>query len=436
MHLDPQIFNLWESVEKEDYIFALYYMEAKSTDLLKKVEAIALEQSTGTWVTVPEESEEIRRRCVAKVINLHEIPNYEVDEPNPEGNRKFIFTLAFPAANINGQIPQLLTAVYGNISMVSKLKLLDIFLPQSFVKNYSGPKFGIEGLRKLLKVEKRPLLCAMFKPCIGMPPKVLGKLFWELGKGGVDIIKDDELLADPAFCSVEERLAECLKSCEKVYKETGRKVLYAVNITDNLDKMFDKAKKAVKSGANCLMVNTYTVSFSAMSALAESKEINVPILAHPDFAGTFFTSPEYGLTSSLVLGKLARLSGADMVVYPSYFGKVPMVKERVLRIGQELTAPFYHLKRVFPAPSAGLHPGMINQLMEDFGDDVLIGAGGGIHGHPLGAEAGATAFHQAIDLVHRKISFTEVPAEYKELQLALQKWGTYEEKVSIYSLVK
>ncbi|MFH1258645.1 MAG: RuBisCO large subunit C-terminal-like domain-containing protein [Elusimicrobiota bacterium] len=436
MRLDQQIFNLWESVDKENYIFALYYMQAKSADLLKKVESLALEQSTGTWVSLPEESDEIRGRCVAKVISVQEIPSYEVDSPKMDEDRKFIFLLAFPAANINGQIPQLLTAVYGNISMVSKLKLLDIFLPQSFVKKYSGPKFGIEGLRKLLKIQDRPLLCAMFKPCIGLPPKVLGKMLWELGKGGIDLIKDDELLADPAFCSVDERLEVCLKSCEKVFQETGRKVLYAINITDNLDKMFEKARRAIKAGANCLMVNTYTVSFSAMSALAESKEINVPILAHPDFAGTLFTSPEYGMTSSLVLGKLARLSGADMVVYPSYFGKVPMLKERVLRIGQELTAPFYDLKRVLPCPSAGMHPGVVGKLMEDFGDDVLIGAGGGIHGHPLGLAAGAAAFHQAIDLVHKKIPFTEVPADYKELQLAIQKWGVYDEKNIIFSLLK
>jgi 2,3-diketo-5-methylthiopentyl-1-phosphate enolase len=269
-----------------------------------------------------------------------------------------------------------------------------------------------------------------------MDPKTLGKLLFEMGAAGVDIIKDDELLADPKFCTVEERLNLCMKACEKVRSETGRNVLYAINITDNLDVMFKKAKAAIKAGANCLMVNTYTVSFSAMSALAEDSGINVPILAHPDFAGAMFGSPNYGLTSSLVLGKLARLSGADMVIYPSYFGKVPMVKERVIRIGQELTSPFYHLKRVFPGPSAGLHPGVVDKIMDDFGIDVLLAAGGGIHGHPMGIVGGVKAFHQAIEAVKSGVPLKEVAKDNKELKLAIEKWGTYEDTTRIFDLTK
>jgi len=435
MRLDPRVFGIFEGVDSEDYILGLYYMEAESLDLLKKVEAIALEQSTGTWVPVPEETEEIREKYSARVLAIHEIPEYEDALPQ-EKVRKFIFLLGFPVVNISRQIPQLLTALYGNISMAGKIKLLDIFLPKSFVKNFKGPKFGIEGLRELLGVQDRPLIVAMFKPCIGMDPKTLGKLLFELGTAGVDIVKDDELLADPQFCPVEERLEICLKACDKVYSETGKKVLYAINITDNLDLMFKKARLAIKNGANCLMVNVYTVSYSSLSALAEDSQINVPILAHPDFAGALFGSPYYGLTSSLVLGKLTRLSGADMVIYPSYFGKVPMVKERVIRIGQELTSKFYHLKRVFPGPSAGLHPGVIDRLMEDFGIDVLIGAGGGIHGHPMGRAAGVKAFYQAIDAVKKGIPLKEAAQDKKELKAAIEKWGVYEDATRIFDLTK
>ncbi len=435
MRLDPKVFSVFEGINSEDYILGLYYMEAESTDILKKVEAIALEQSTGTWVPVSEETPEIREKYSARVLAIHEIPDYEDALPE-EKVRKFIFLIGFPVANINGQIPQLLTALYGNISMAGKIKLLDIFLPESFVKNFNGPKFGIEGLRELLGVQHRPVIVAMFKPCVGMEPKTLGKLLYEMGVGGVDIIKDDELLADPQFCPVEQRLDICLKACDKVHSETGRKVLYAINITDNLDVMFKKAKSAIKQGANCLMVNVYTVSFSAMSALAEDSQINVPILAHPDFAGALFGSPNYGLTSSLVLGKLARLSGADMVIYPSYFGKVPMVKERVIRIGQELTSPFYHLKRVFPGPSAGLHPGVIDKLMDDFGIDVLVGAGGGVHGHPMGISGGVKAFHQAIEAVKSGVPLKEAAKNNKELKLAIEKWGTFEDTSHIFDLTK
>ncbi|MEK6645277.1 MAG: 2,3-diketo-5-methylthiopentyl-1-phosphate enolase [Candidatus Firestonebacteria bacterium] len=434
--LDSKIFTIAEEVVREDYVVGLYYMETKTEDILKRVEAIALEQSTGTWVSVPEETEEIREKYVAKVIGVYDVPNYEDALPEDLKERKVFFLLAFPAKNLNGQIPQLLTALYGNISMAGKIKLLDVFLPPSFVGNYKGPKFGIEGIRKLLGIKTRPLLLAMFKPCVGMAPKTLGKLLYELGVGGVDIIKDDELLADPDFCCVEERLEECMKACQKVYKDTGRKVLYALNITDNLDKMMKKAKVAVKNGANCLMVNTYTVQYSTLSALAEDSSINVPLLTHPDFAGALFGSPYYGLSSNLVLGKFARLAGSDIVVYPSYFGKVLMVKERIIRIAQELTCKFYHLKRVFPVPSAGVHPGLVDLMIKDLGNDLIIGAGGGVHGHPLGVIAGAKAFHQAIDAVQQGISLKAMAKKKKELKLALEKWGTPEEKINTYTLVK
>jgi 2,3-diketo-5-methylthiopentyl-1-phosphate enolase len=435
MSLDSKVFGVFEGINTEDYILGLYYMEAESADILKKVEAIALEQSTGTWISVPEETEEIREKYSAKVLAVHEIPSYEDALPE-EKIRKFIFLIGFPAVNINGQIPQLLTALYGNISMAGKLKLLDIFLPKSFVKKFKGPKFGIGGLRELTGIKDRPVIVAMFKPCVGMNPKTLGKLLFEMGAAGVDVIKDDELLADPEFCPVEERIDICMKACSKVRAETGRNVLYAVNITDNMDVMFKKAKAAVKAGANCLMVNAYTVGFSSMSALAEDSGINVPLLAHPDFAGAIFGSPNYGLTSSLVLGKLARLSGADMVIYPNYLGKVPMIKERVIRIAQELTSPFYNLKRVFPGPSAGMHPGVVDKLIDDFGMDVLIAAGGGIHGHPMGIAGGVRAFHQAIEAVKSKVPLKEVAKNNKELKLALEKWGTSEDVTRIFDLTK
>ena len=172
-----------------------------------------------------------------------------------------------------------------------------------------------------------------------------------------------------------------------------------------------------------------------MSVLAEDPAIKVPLLSHPDFAGALFGSPSYGLGSSLVLGKLNRLAGGDMVIYPSHLGKVPMVKERVIRIGQELTSPFYHIKRAWPGPSAGMYPGIVPQLIEDFGNDVIVGAGGGIHAHPMGLIAGAKAFHQAIEATNKKIPLRKAAEKHKELKTALEKWGTPDTACN-YSLTK
>ncbi|MCB4756865.1 MAG: ribulose 1,5-bisphosphate carboxylase [Elusimicrobia bacterium] len=434
---DPHIFQIFESIKKDDHIIALYFAEQKTADILARASAVAIEQTTGTWIDVPEETAEVKERSIGKVIGVYEIPDWNTmpEVPAELGDRKFIAAIAYPTVNIGGQIPEMLTVLYGNISMLSNLKLLDVYFPESFIKNFKGPKYGIEGVRKLLKVEGRPLLCAMFKPCVGALPKTLGKMFWELGLGGIDIIKDDELLADPEFCTLEARLEECLRVNEKLKKETGHSVLYTINISDRPDLMHKKALKVQKMGGNALMINLYTAGFSAFQQIAEDPQIKLPILAHPAMAGSYYASPHHGFTAALTLGKLARLSGADIIIYPSPFGKVPLVREKAVRVAQELRAPFYHLRPTFPGPGAGSHPGIVPALVENMGSDIVIGAGGGIHGHPRGATAGVKAFLQAIAATMDRQDLRPYAVRHKELKAALDKWGVYGEK-NIFDLTK
>lgn len=437
MKYNPHIFQIFESLKHDDHILAIYLAEQQTADILARSSAVAVEQTTGTWLDIPEETDEVRKRSIGKVIGVYEIPDWNTmpEVPASVGERKFITVIAFPTVNIGGQIPELLTVIYGNISMLPKLKLLDVFFPESFMKNFKGPKFGIEGVRKLLNVPERPLLCAMFKPCVGALPKALGKMFWELGLGGIDIIKDDELLADPEFCTVEDRLEECLKVNEKLHKETGHRVLYTINVTDRPDRMHEKALKVQKMGGNGLMIDIFTTGYSVFQQIAEDPQIKLPILAHPAMAGSFYVSPDSGFTAALTLGKFVRMSGADMMIYPSPFGKVPLVREKAVRVAQEMVAPFYHLKSTFPGPGAGSHPGIVPALVENMGTDIVIGAGGGIHGHPGGATAGVRAFLQAINATVGHFPLRDAAGQHQELQAALDKWGIYGEK-NIYDLTK
>lgn len=432
---DPTVFTNIEGIDPEEYLICTYYMETATSDLLRRAEAVVLEQTTGTWVEVPEETEEVRRRHAGRVLGVHELPGYEDFLPEGVGERKFIFEVAYPISNIGGQIPELLTTLLGNISMAGKLKLLDVRFPAKFVKGFGGPKFGVGGVRDMLKVHDRPLICAMIKPCVGIPPKTVAKLFYDLAVAGVDVVKDDELLADPKFCSFEDRLKECMGVEEKVYRETGRHTLYAINVTDSPQRMIEKAERAVERGANTLMVNTFAVGLPALSALAENPKIKVPLLSHPAFSGVLFEDPYRGMSSDLVLGKLNRLAGADMMIYPSPYGKVRLLKERCIRVAQVLTSPFHHLKPVFPGPSAGIHPGHVPNLVGDFGDDLIIGAGGGIHGHPDGPRAGVKAFYQALTAFKENVPLNEAAKDHPELRVALAKWGVFDEKGAGYSLL-
>ena len=424
--LDPLAWSNQEGIDAEQFIIATYLMTLPTRHAMDVAQAIAYEQSTGTWTEVPEDTAAVRELSVAKCLGVHEVPNYEDRIPDGVVERTFIVTIAFPADNINKQFPQMLTAVLGNISMSGKLKVLDIRFPKSFIKAFPGPAFGVEGSRKAAGVAPgTPLLCAMFKPCTGAPAGVLANMLYELGMGGVNVVKDDELLADPPFCTIDERLDKILKKVEQVKKESGRTVLYALNVTDAPKKQEDNIKRALAAGANCLMFNVPTIGWASFAEAVKQIAGRVPVLAHPDFAGAYFGSPHYGVSSQLILGKFMRLAGADFVVCPSAYGKVPQVPERVLQLGVALRAPFYDLKPVLPAPSAGMHPGQVQQLLNDFGADTIVAAGGGYHGHPDGPRAGARAFTQAVEAWMKKEDVRRFAEGKSELKAAIGKWGVY-----------
>ena len=412
-----------EGVDYDEYLIATYLaVFPKEIPIPKLAPALAVEQSTGTWVPVPGETEEVKRKHVAKVIGVYEIPDYEFEVPKDIQMRSYIIQIAFPEVNIGEQIPMFLTTIVGNISMGGRIKLLDVRFPEKFVKGFKGPKFGIEGVRKLLNVYDRPLLNNMIKPCTGYTVDVGAELFRKAALGGCDIIKDDELIADASFNRIEERVKRYMEIEKEVFEETGEHTLYTVNITDRVPKIFENAKRAVELGANALMVNYLAVGFSVLRALAEDPSINVPILGHMDVTGAMYMSPYHGISSHIILAKLARLAGADIVVIPAPYGKAPVLPEKFIRNAYNLTFPFYNIKPTFPMPSGGITPSMIPNVIKDLGPDVVIGSGGGIHAHPQGPVAGAKAFRQAIDATMKGIPLEEAAKEYPELKVALEKW--------------
>jgi 2,3-diketo-5-methylthiopentyl-1-phosphate enolase len=422
---DWNLYHMPEGINPEEHVIATYLIEKEpEVDVLNYAFSIAIEQSTGTWVPVPEETPAVRQKHAGKVVGIYEIPNYEFELAAGLQSRTFVINIAFPYVNFGTQIPMLLSTVIGNISMMGRLKLLDLHFPRSFVREFKGPKFGISGIRKLLDIPERPLLNNMIKPCTGFPPEVGAKLFREAASGGVDIIKDDELLADAPFSRLEDRVKLYMEAERQAFEETGERTLYTVNITDRADRVRDNAKRAIDSGANALMLNYLTAGIPVLRGLAEDPDINVPILAHLDFAGVLYESPFSGMSSSLVLGKLPRLAGADIVVYPSPYDKFSFLRDRHLQIAQMLRTPFYDLLATFPMPGGGVHQGMVPRLVQELGADCIIGAGGAIHGHPRGPRAGGKAFRQAIDAVMAGIPLEQAAKENPELQAALKIWGT------------
>ncbi|MFX0101833.1 MAG: RuBisCO large subunit C-terminal-like domain-containing protein [Candidatus Hodarchaeota archaeon] len=384
-------------------------------------QALCVEQSTGTFIPVPAETPETRRKHVARVIGVYSLPDYEYNEWIPKEENKFrrVFVqIAYPM-NFTPQIPMMFSTIYGNIALAGPLKMVDVRFPKAFLEGFKGPKFGDMGIRKILGVPERPLLNNMIKPCVYTDPKVGAELAYEAAVGGADIIKDDELLSDTDFNPTIDRVVAFMEALDRADSEKGEKTLYTVNITDRIKKMFDLADSVQEHGGNALMVNYIAVGYSAVRELAEDPSIKIPILGHMDFAGTLYNDPWSGISSPIVLGKLGRLVGCDTIVFPAPYGKAITPKDKYLEITRQMVMPFGHIKRTLPMPSGGITPGIIDKIIADLGNNIMIGSGGGIHAHPDGAIAGAKAFRQAIDAVMKGIPIKQAAKDEKNRELGV-----------------
>ena len=341
----------------------------------------------------------------------------------PEEACPFILQIAFPWENFGPQLPMLLTTVFGNISMIGDIKLLDIQFSQKLVAKLPGPCFGIRGIRELLDVPERPLLNNMIKPSTGLSPTQGAEILYQAALGGADIIKDDEVMGDTEFSPMLKRVEHYMNKLQKAENETGEKKLYAVNVTDDPERCMRKAEIAVDTGANAIMVNFLPAGIGVISSLARNPKIDIPILAHLDFGGALYASPWHGISSSLLYGKLARLAGIDLLCIPSPYGKFSLSYSKYLRIVQGLRSPIHDKKRVWPIVGGGIKQGHISKLFADLGKDFIIGAGGAIYAHPMGAAAGAKAFRQGIELMMRYGKLEGIE-EYQELKAAIELWGT------------
>lgn len=412
-----------EGIHSEDYVIATYLIGTeRDVDIFKYAQGIAFEQTTGTWVRVPWETEDLRETHGGKVVGIYEVPAHECTIPKGMEERQFIVRLAYPVINLGSNFPLLLTTVAGEISSHGRIKLLDLEFPKRYAEMYKGPRFGIDGVRKILGVFDRPLLLNMIKPCTGFSPEVGAKLLYEVGKGGADIIKDDELIVDPPFCPLKVRVKKYMEQCKRIYEEIGRVVLYTPNITDRPDKILDHAREAIDAGAKGLMISYLPAGFSSIQVLVESRDIQVPLLGHSGFSGLLYESPSSGMSSALLQGKLPRLLGLDMVLVLNPYAQFPVLRDQYLKICRLLQAPFFDLKPGFPMIGGGVHPGRVTEIINDIGKDCIIGAGGAIHGHPLGPMAGAKAFSQALEATRSGMKLEEAATRCEELRIALSTW--------------
>lgn len=331
--------------------------------------------------------------------------------------------IAFPVVDFDDNVPLMLQCVAGNITALPHVKLLDLDLPRSLVAKFKGPKFGIQGIRDLLGVYDRPILNNMIKPCTGYTPEIGAELFYATAAGGVDFIKDDELMAgNLSFNHIEDRVRMNMAAAEKANKLKGEKTLYTCNVTGEFKDLKENAMRAIRAGTNGIMIDVYTAGLSGLRMLAEDPEINVPILAHPGGVGAVCVSPYQGVSHN-VLAKLARLCGADIQLVANPYGKFDAMAYPSVRTLGIMRNKLYDIKPTLPLFGGGTIPGNIPMILHDVGIDCIMGAGAAVHAFPMGPTKGAQALRASITATLKGIPLREAAKNDEALQCAIDTWG-------------
>ena len=404
---------LGEEIDRDAYVVCKYRV---TTDLPmeKAAEAIAAEQSTGTWTGISTLNDEVFRNYAAKVTAI-------------DGD---MVTIAFPEADFSikvGAVPQILSVISGNLYGLSALKgvrLEDVEFPKGILKQYKGPKFGDVGLREILHRPEKPLVGTIVKPKIGLSPKDTAKYIYEAGSGGLTNGKDDETLVDQAFCPIEDRTKAVAEALDRL-REEGHYMVHAINISTNGQDVRELAEDAQKWGASQLMIDVLTCGYGAIQAVAEDPKIKVPIHVHRTMHAAMTKDPTNGI-SMRVIAKLVRMCGGDALHIGTLGvgkmeGAITEGKQNQLAC-QSDDVPY---KKVMPVCSGGMYPGIVPAVIKAAGTNNLqIQAGGGVAGHPEGVRAGAMAMCQAVDSAFEGVDIEKYAETHHELKLALDRWGT------------
>jgi ribulose-bisphosphate carboxylase large chain len=414
-----------------DRIIARYRIET-ALAVETAAEMIAGEQSSGTFLPVPGETEELKARARAQVVaiklleavDLPSLPGGRSPGPGARFQRAEII-LSFPLGNLGPNLPTLVATVCGNLYELAEhtgCKLLDLELPEAFAERYPGPQFGIAGTRRLTGVHSRPIIGTIIKPSVGLSPEQTADLVRELAEAGIDFVKDDELMADPPHCPLRDRVAAVMRVINELADRTGRKVMFAFNITDDLDAMRRHHDTVLSAGGTCVMVSIHSVGLPALLELRRHSQL--PIHGHRNGWGLYCRHPFLGVEYP-AWQKLWRLAGVDHLHVNGLQNKFWEPDDSVVRsIKACLTPMFRPNDTVMPVVSSGQWGGQAPETYRRTGTtDLMYVAGGGIMAHPMGPAAGLRALQQAWEAAIQGISLPDYAATHPELKENLQKFG-------------
>lgn len=418
-----------------DRLCARYWIET-AFPLEDAAEIMAGEQSTGTFTRVPGESDELRERHAARVERIIEkesvgspsLPGAGTPKNGPAVYRRAEVTLSWPLANMGVSLPNVLATVAGNLFELqpfSGLRLLDVTFPSAFLERYAGPQFGIAGTRRLSGVERRPLIGTIIKPSVGMTAEATAELVRSLAEGGIDFIKDDELQADGPHCPFAERVEAVMQVINAHADKTGKKVMYAANITGELDEMLERQAGVQKLGGTCAMVSLNSIGLPALHALRSAS--GVAIHGHRNGWGIYGRSPAIGM-SYVAYQKFWRLAGVDHMHVNGLSNKFCESDESVMESARECLTPMFEVEskgcEIMPVFSSGQSAKQAPDTFRGLGSaDLIFACGGGILAHPSGVDAGVRSLQQAWEAALAGTPLAEYASTRPELRAALGRFG-------------
>lgn len=407
---------------------ARYFVES-SVSSEKVAQVIAGEQSSGTFLALPGETDALKERSRARVVRIDALPPVSeptlqsalVERSHPGGAfHRAEIEIAFPIDNVGANLPGLLATVAGNLfelGEVTGLRLLDLDLPAAYAAEFAGPGFGVEGTRRLAGVFGRPLIGTIVKPSIGLTAPQTAELVDSLCAAGIDFIKDDELIADPPYAPFAQRLQAVMPVLHRHADRLGRMPMYAFNISGSIDEMLRRHDAVLQAGGTCVMVSINWVGFAGVAHLRRHAQL--PIQGHRNGWGAFTRHPGLGFAFE-AYQKLWRLAGIDHLHVNGIRSKFWEPDDSVIRSARACLAPFDGVAALMPVFSSGQWAGQAPDIYAQLDSiDLMHLAGGGIIGHPDGVAAGVSSLREGWEAAVAGISLAAYAQTHPALRRAL-----------------
>lgn len=412
-------FTTRAAIDPEAYLELTFTFECAG-DPRAAAAHLASEQSTAQWHRVGV-MEDFRPKFAAKVLELEAVPATAFSLPlgvvPPGPVHRCRAVIAHPWNNFGPRLPNLITAVMGEGTFFAPgipiIRLEDIRFPDAFLAHFDGPQFGIAGVRARLQVYDRPVFFGVIKPNIGLAPEPFSELGYEGWMGGLDIAKDDEMLADAPYSPLAERAALLGAARRRAEQETGVPKGFLANITDEVDRLAALHDVAVNAGATMVMVNAMPVGVSGVRALR--RLATVPIVTHFPFIAAFSRVPTHGVHSR-VFTRLQRLAGADVVIMPGFGDRMMTPASEVRDCVHACLEPMGSIKPSLPVPGGSDNAATLEGVFRQVGTvDFGFVPGRGVFAHPMGPRGGAASLHQAWAAIASGVPVAEHARRHAEL---------------------